>query len=240
VRSIARRALGLEDAESTGLLYFRFPATNAIGLASDTWRTVERADGVTFGFIPVTESHLHCFVQARTCDALLARSGDYDDIFTARFGDCDSDLDRCWQARCGPLHVDVGHMVPRVEWGRDACVLLGDAAHALSPTFSEGGSLALEDAVVLGLALKTFDAIPEALASFRAARTERVVWAHRMARSQVNARRRGPADLQLDAGVATSHLREMYQRLRQPLLTSSLAAGVPLLVGRESNPSLTT
>jgi 2-polyprenyl-6-methoxyphenol hydroxylase-like FAD-dependent oxidoreductase len=130
-------------------------------------------------------------------------------------------------------------MAPRVEWGRDTCVLLGDAAHALSPTFSEGGSLALEDAVVLGVALKTFEAVPEALAHFRAERTDRVVWAYRMAQSQVSARRRERTGVQLDATIATAHLREMYRRLRQPLLTSVLAARLPL-VDREPTPSFTT
>lgn len=39
------------------------------------------------------------------------------------------------------------------HWGQDGIVLLGDAAHALSPTTGQGASQALEDAQTLGLLL---------------------------------------------------------------------------------------
>jgi 2-polyprenyl-6-methoxyphenol hydroxylase-like FAD-dependent oxidoreductase len=41
-------------------------------------------------------------------------------------------------------------------WGKDGCVLVGDAAHALQPTSGQGSSQALEDAKTLALCLEIF------------------------------------------------------------------------------------
>jgi len=39
------------------------------------------------------------------------------------------------------------------SWGRDGCVLVGDAAHAMTPATGQGGSQAFEDGLTLGLLL---------------------------------------------------------------------------------------
>jgi 2-polyprenyl-6-methoxyphenol hydroxylase-like FAD-dependent oxidoreductase len=41
-------------------------------------------------------------------------------------------------------------------WGKDGCILVGDAAHALQPTSGQGSSQALEDAKTLALCLQRF------------------------------------------------------------------------------------
>jgi 2-polyprenyl-6-methoxyphenol hydroxylase-like FAD-dependent oxidoreductase len=40
------------------------------------------------------------------------------------------------------------------SWGRDGCVLVGDAAHAMTPATGQGGSQALEDGMALALLLR--------------------------------------------------------------------------------------
>ncbi|MFO0685497.1 MAG: FAD-dependent monooxygenase [Sandaracinus sp.] len=65
--------------------------------------------------------------------------------------------------------------VPR--WSRGPVGILGDAAHAASPTSGQGASLAIEDAVALARCLRDQPA-PQAFAAFEAerrARVERVV-----------------------------------------------------------------
>jgi 2-polyprenyl-6-methoxyphenol hydroxylase-like FAD-dependent oxidoreductase len=42
------------------------------------------------------------------------------------------------------------------SWGRDGCVLVGDAAHAMTPATGQGGSQALEDGLTLALLLGRF------------------------------------------------------------------------------------
>ena len=57
-------------------------------------------------------------------------------------------------------------------------VIIGDAAHAPSPTSGQGASMAAEDGVILAKALRDVGSIPEALAAYereRRARVEKIV-----------------------------------------------------------------
>jgi FAD-dependent urate hydroxylase len=57
-------------------------------------------------------------------------------------------------------------------------VIVGDAAHAPSPTSGQGASMAAEDAVVLAKCLRDLPDIPQALVAYerlRRARVERIV-----------------------------------------------------------------
>ncbi|MCP1414156.1 NAD(P)/FAD-dependent oxidoreductase [Paenarthrobacter sp. A20] len=79
--------------------------------------------------------------------------------------------------------------IPR--WHRERLVLVGDAAHAASPSSGQGASMAIEDAVTLGRSLQGLepDAIPEALARYeneRRTRAESVVeWGRRNAAPKI-------------------------------------------------------
>jgi FAD-dependent urate hydroxylase len=67
-------------------------------------------------------------------------------------------------------------IVPR--WHRDAMVILGDAAHATSPSSGQGASLAIEDAIVLAKCLRDCDDVAQAFTTYerlRRPRVERVV-----------------------------------------------------------------
>jgi FAD-dependent urate hydroxylase len=55
-------------------------------------------------------------------------------------------------------------------------VLIGDAAHAMSPNMAEGASMALEDALVLSHMLATRGSLAEALSAFEERRRTRVRW----------------------------------------------------------------
>ena len=63
-------------------------------------------------------------------------------------------------------------------WHRDSMVIIGDAAHATSPSSGQGASLAIENAIVLAKCLRDCDGVPNALATYerlRRTRVERVV-----------------------------------------------------------------
>lgn len=59
-------------------------------------------------------------------------------------------------------------------WHRGRMVLLGDAAHAVSPSAGQGASLAIEDAVVLGRCLRDLHDPDIAFRTFESARRPRV------------------------------------------------------------------
>jgi FAD-dependent urate hydroxylase len=63
-------------------------------------------------------------------------------------------------------------------WHKGPMVIVGDAAHAPSPTSGQGASMAAEDAVVLAQCLRDLPDIPQALAAYerlRRSRVERIV-----------------------------------------------------------------
>ncbi|MFI5541861.1 FAD-dependent monooxygenase [Nocardia sp. NPDC051900] len=67
------------------------------------------------------------------------------------------------------------HTVPKLRhWHRGRIVVIGDAAHAPSPTSGQGASLSIEDAVVLAQCLRDNHNVPAALARFEAERKPRV------------------------------------------------------------------
>lgn len=59
-------------------------------------------------------------------------------------------------------------------WHTGRVVLIGDAAHAMTPNLGQGGAMAIEDAVMLGRLLAAGGEVPQILADFVAARLEQV------------------------------------------------------------------
>jgi len=60
------------------------------------------------------------------------------------------------------------------HWHRDRIVLVGDAAHAASPTSGQGASLAIEDALVLAKALRDAPDVATAFTAYELQRRDRV------------------------------------------------------------------
>jgi FAD-dependent urate hydroxylase len=218
VGSDVRRALFPDSAaQNLGVLYWRFCAANTIQLPAYMWRTVERS-GVSFGFIPLGQDKIHCFIQiVLRGDRPYPPNGEREYLDTT-LASLDPTLADAIAAMTGPLHVGPASAVRPHRWRHGRCVLLGDAAHAFSPTFSQGGSLAIEDALVLARSLRDTPRLDEALDRYEVARADRVAWAARMANSQVNALRSGRPRHQGNISVASEHLRLMYR----PLLCNPL------------------
>ena len=71
----------------------------------------------------------------------------------------------------GDNTYDLGHTP---VWSRGRMIVIGDAAHAPSPSSGQGASLALEDAVVLAQSIRDTSSVQDAFAAFEKARRERV------------------------------------------------------------------
>ncbi len=79
--------------------------------------------------------------------------------------------------RAGELELaaDNTYDLPHVPvWHRGPMVVIGDAAHAPSPTSGQGAAMAAEDAVILAKALRDLPSIADALAAYERARRARV------------------------------------------------------------------
>jgi 2-polyprenyl-6-methoxyphenol hydroxylase-like FAD-dependent oxidoreductase len=66
---------------------------------------------------------------------------------------------------------DLGH-VP--VWHRDRMIVIGDAAHAPAPSSGQGASMAMEDGVLLAIALRDEPDVERAFAAYEMARRDRV------------------------------------------------------------------
>ncbi|WP_109473072.1 FAD-dependent oxidoreductase [Ornithinimicrobium cavernae] len=85
------------------------------------------------------------------------------------------------------------HTLPHLpRWHTGRCVLVGDAAHAPSPTSGQGASLAAEDAVVLAQCLRSQDDPGDAFALFESVRRPRVERIVRAAARINNSKAAGP------------------------------------------------
>ncbi|HSJ45127.1 MAG TPA: NAD(P)/FAD-dependent oxidoreductase [Euzebyales bacterium] len=79
----------------------------------------------------------------------------------------------------GPLRGYATYDFPTIPiWHNPSMVVIGDAAHAVSPSSGQGASMAIEDAVQLARCVRDLPTIPAALETYeqlRRARVERVV-----------------------------------------------------------------
>jgi 2-polyprenyl-6-methoxyphenol hydroxylase-like FAD-dependent oxidoreductase len=81
------------------------------------------------------------------------------------------------------------------QWYSGRVVLLGDAAHACSPTMAQGGSPAIEDGVVLAEALDVAGDVGSALDQYVARRSPRVGWVRERTHVEIEMLNRGATHL---------------------------------------------
>lgn len=74
------------------------------------------------------------------------------------------------------VHFSHIETVPSGNWRRDRIVLIGDAAHASSPSMAQGAGLACEDALLLAEVVSQSLNIEDALNGFVQRRQSRVAW----------------------------------------------------------------
>jgi FAD-dependent urate hydroxylase len=217
-------------AVPTGLFYFRFIAKNTLGINKNVWRTFE-VPGGSYGFIPLAEGLLHCFIQIHTKEPPCARAEEekYIRQLIASWGLLPSTV---MDARCGAIQSGFAYMVQPGNWSSGRCVLLGDAAHAVSPTLSEGGSLAMEDGLVLSLALCGTASVDEAIALYTAARKDRCMRAWRMSLAQLNSLRNAARRVAPLPETPTRLMAGMYKPLAQNVMPEQLES---LLARAKSN-----
>jgi 2-polyprenyl-6-methoxyphenol hydroxylase-like FAD-dependent oxidoreductase len=112
------------------------------------------------------------------------------------------------------VHFGPAEEIERDQWRAGRVLLVGDAAHACSPTLAQGASMAFEDAVVLaelldGVALGE-TSLPRTLDAFVARREPRARWVRERTRLHMEVLNDGSAELAL-------LLRETYDHLAMPI-----------------------
>jgi 2-polyprenyl-6-methoxyphenol hydroxylase-like FAD-dependent oxidoreductase len=185
VHSVVRRLIdpGAPDARYVGLTNFGgitpAAALPAIDIESETWQFVfgrraffgaQRAPtGDVVWFVNAPRDAIGREERATTSDETWQRwlaSLFVDDGWPA------AELIRAGRLElAGDSTYDLGH-VP--TWHRDRMIVIGDAAHAPAPSSGQGASMAMEDGVVLAMALRDASSVEEGFAAYERARRERV------------------------------------------------------------------
>ena len=153
--------------------------------------------------LPLGSATTYVALQQRSCEPFRDASLD-------RFADFGGPTPRAIELlRDDPnLHFGPAEEIERDEWRSGRVLLIGDAAHACSPTMAQGGSLAIEDAIVLAEILASRVSADEALDAFVARRQPRAQWVRERTHHQIQL---------LNAGAPHEHLaqgmRETYARL---------------------------
>jgi FAD-dependent urate hydroxylase len=130
--------------------------------------------GASFLLIPVGGEAVYCYADTTDGD------GDGDPVrrLRERFAGFAGPVPGLLEQLDDPAKVHVApiQQVAAEQWGRGAVVLVGDAAHGMSPNMAEGASLAFEDALVLAAGLRDAATVQQALAGFVARRSPRTGW----------------------------------------------------------------
>lgn len=170
--------------------------------AAEVWGRGER-----FGYASLGDGRAYCFAVTNT--PLGARSGGLGEL-RRRFGGWAEPIPRLLDATDpgAVLYHDL-YEAPRLgEYVRERVMLLGDAAHAMTPDLGQGAGQALEDAVVLAQAVGAGDLL--AYDRLRRRRTQSIAQrARRLGRiGQISS---GPGALVRDAAMRMTPARAVLR-----------------------------
>lgn len=187
IRSAVRaRFFGPTEPVYLGYRSHRFVVDNRDGLRHFT-EFLGR--GRRIGLVPIGAGQLYVWTtfnspvesRAWALDSAGAFRAMFEDFVDARVRHAFAQLASTETVLC----TDVDE-VRQADWVAGRVVLLGDAAHALTPNMGQGAGMAMEDAAVLAYELHLADRgekdVPAALASYVARRTPRVETIVRLSR----------------------------------------------------------
>jgi 2-polyprenyl-6-methoxyphenol hydroxylase-like FAD-dependent oxidoreductase len=137
------------------------------GVGGETWGL-----GTRFGRAPLPDGRMYCYATANTPEGDSAVRGELAEL-RARFSDWHDPIPALVEAASDSeiLRHDLYELPDLPSFTRGKVVLLGDAAHAMTPNLGQGACQALEDAAVLA-------ATPSDLIRYdqeRRPRTQRIV-----------------------------------------------------------------
>lgn len=207
VRSKNRERLGLES----GLSYAGYTAWRGV---TDRSVDIDHAAGETwgrrsiFGIVPLPEDQLYWFGTLTTEAGRIFE--DERQAVHDTFGTWHDPIPACLEATPSGniIRHDIYELAkPLATFTRGRTVLLGDAAHAMTPNLGQGAGQAIEDAVTLALLLgrRQGDDLEEVLARYNKLRRKRTTALWRQSRWMGNVAQA--------SGPLTSWVRDMGMRL---------------------------
>lgn len=139
----------------------------------ETW-----GKGARFGTVPLSQGRVYWFATANR--PANTPPGDHRAELKRLFGQWHEPIPQLIAATPDEamLYNDISDIEPLNSWVDGRAVLLGDAAHAMTPNMGQGACQAIEDALALADALQSQSSLAGALSAYenrRVAHTRRVV-----------------------------------------------------------------
>jgi 2-polyprenyl-6-methoxyphenol hydroxylase-like FAD-dependent oxidoreductase len=143
------------------------------GEVSETWGA-----GLRFGIVSIGFGEVYWFAVAN------AEPGQHDapdrvhEVLVSQFGSWHAPIKELIEATPAEriIRADITDRPVLNQWAYGQAVLLGDAAHPMTPNMGQGGCQAIEDAVVLADCLQQTSDWHSAIARYQSLRVERANW----------------------------------------------------------------
>ena len=156
------------------------PSSAAVTEMSLSW-----GPGTEFGVMPILDGRTYWYAAANADEG--QRNPDELEELSRRLGSWHEPIPAVL-AHTAPeavLRHDIYRLPKLDSYHRGSVVLLGDAAHAMTPNLGQGGGQALEDAIVLAAAVRNTRDLPAALADYDHQRRPRTQAMSRAATQQL-------------------------------------------------------
>lgn len=138
--------------------------------AAETWGR----NGLRFAVLPLDDDHVYCYATANAEQG--QRSNDEREELQRRFGHWHEPIPQIVDSLSpsGVIRTDIVEIAqPLTALHRGRILLLGDAAHAMTPDLGQGGCQSLEDAVTLAAFVGAGTSIDDALGQYSDQRARR-------------------------------------------------------------------
>ncbi len=171
IHSTIRSQLNLsQQIDYAGYTCWRVVCENRIGLSEvlEVW-----GRGKRIGLVPLTQNRIYAFLVADAAPDGQDNPADdartvLGDLFAEFHGAAGEFLKTLGDDKLMRHDINEQH---DIEWGRGNAVLIGDAAHAMTPNMGQGAAQSIEDAIALAVVLRGDPSdVPAALQAARDAR----------------------------------------------------------------------
>jgi 2-polyprenyl-6-methoxyphenol hydroxylase-like FAD-dependent oxidoreductase len=180
IRSAVRALLfGRSEPVFTGFANWRVTLPKPPEVDSITWMT---GRGKSLGVIPIAADHLYLAGVSKEPGNPRYDRRDLPRLMRekfAEFGGAAPPLLAQVQLPEQVVYTAIEEVTQPAPWYRGRVVLVGDAVHASSPFWAQGGSMAIEDVIVLAELVATGRPAAEILPEWQARRYDRAVWVQR-------------------------------------------------------------
>ncbi|MFD0670016.1 FAD-dependent oxidoreductase [Cohnella sp. GCM10027633] len=175
IHSVIRRTFANDSLRYSGYTSWRGISSVSVPSAYAGAMTQYWGNGRRFGFVPLKGGRTYWFATANAregesrMEGVARMVGSFPDPVGAIFAG---------QAPSEIIHLDLYDRRPLRGWSYGNALLLGDAAHPMTPSLGLGACTALEDAVVLSdcfAGSKSIEGVLNAFESLRVRRANRIV-----------------------------------------------------------------